>query len=85
MSTFLSGAALGNRMTASDFMRRDEVKTIFSVYHIWLQEGRDAITAQRPEQSRVAQIVHRRMKSPSRGEAAEQLFTASPAPSFLPT
>jgi len=66
-------------------MRRDEVKTIFSVYHIWLQEGRDAITAQRPEQSRVAQIVHRRMKSPSRGEASEQFFTPSPAPSFLPT
>ena len=31
-------------------MRRDEVKTIFSVYQIWLQEGRDAIMAKRPEQ-----------------------------------
>ena len=85
MSIFVSGAGVGTCTAAGDFMRRDEVKTIFSVYHIWLQEGRDAITAQRPEQSRVAQIVHRRMKSPSRGEAAEQLFTASPAPSFLPT
>jgi hypothetical protein len=85
VSIFVSGAGVGTHTAVGDFMRRDEVKTIFSVYHIWLQEGRDAITAQRPEQSRVVQIVHRRMKSPSRGEAAEQLFTSSPAPSFLAT
>ena len=49
-------------------MRRDEVKTIFSVYQIWLQEGRDAIMAKRPEDSRVAQIVHRRVQSSPRGK-----------------
>ncbi|HEY6676829.1 MAG TPA: hypothetical protein VIZ87_08570 [Terrimicrobium sp.] len=85
MSIFVSDAGVGTRTAVSDFMRRDEVKTIFSVYHIWLQEGRDAIMAQRPEQARVAQMVHRRMKSSSRREAAEQFFTPSPAPSFFAT
>ena len=55
-------------------MKRDEVKTIFSVYQIWLQEGRDAIMAERPERSRVAQIVHRRVKSSKGEKTAQQLF-----------
>jgi hypothetical protein len=76
---------VGTRMTAGDFMRRDEVKTIFSVYQIWLQEGRDAVMADRPEKSeaRVAQIVHRRVKSPSHGKTAEEFFTPSPGTNLL--
>ncbi len=61
-------------------MRRDEVKTIFSVYQIWLQEGRDAILPKRPEDSRVAQIVHRRVQSSPRGKTAQQFFTRSSGP-----
>jgi hypothetical protein len=85
VNIFLSGAVVGTRMTAGDFMRRNEVKTIFSVYQIWLQEGRDAIMADRPEKSeaRVAQIVHRRVKSPPHGKTAEEFFTPSPGSNLL--
>jgi hypothetical protein len=72
-------------MAAGDFMRRDDVKTIFSVYQIWLQEGRDAIMADRPEkaEARVAQIVHRRVKSSPHGETAQEFFTPSPGTNCL--
>ena len=61
-------------------MRRDEVKTIFSVYQIWLQEGRDAIMANRPEDSRVAQMVHRRVQSSPPEKTAQQFLTRSSRP-----
>jgi hypothetical protein len=64
-------------------MRRDEVKTIFSVYQIWLQEGRDAIMDKRPEDARVAQIVHRRVRSSPRGKTGQQFFTPSSGPRLL--
>jgi hypothetical protein len=83
VSIFISGTAVGTRTTAGDFMRRDEVRTIFSVYHLWLLEGRDAIAAERPEHSRVAQIVHRRVKTSPRKETAQEFFTPSSASSFL--
>jgi hypothetical protein len=81
--TFFCGAAVGTRTIAGDFMTRDEVKTIFSVYQIWLQEGRDATMAKRPEGARVAQIVHRRVKSPPSENTAHQCLTSSPDARFL--
>ena len=83
MSTFFCGAAVGTRTTAGNFMRRDEVKTIFSVYQIWLQEGRDAIIAKPPEGAKVARIVHRRAKSPPLEDTDQQCFTSSPDASLL--
>ena len=85
MSTFFCGAAVGTRTTAGNFMRRDEVKTIFSVYQIWLQEGRDAIMAKRPEGAKVAQIVHQSVKSFPREDADQQYFTGSPDTGLLAT
>jgi hypothetical protein len=64
-------------------MTRDEVRTIFSVYHLWLQEGQDALRAERPKPSRVAQIVHRPVKASPDEETGEQFFTPSRESSFF--
>ena len=66
----------------SDLMRQDEVKTIFSVYRIWLEEGRDSLTANRHQDFRVAQIVHRQRKSLPHKKNAQRPFSRSRDSSF---
>ena len=62
MSTFLSGTALENRTTEIYSMRSNEVRTIFSVYQIWLQEGLTGTATDRHGVSDVVQTVERRME-----------------------
>lgn len=62
MSTFLSDTALENRTTEINSMRRNEVRTIFSVYQIWLQEGLAGTATDRHGVSDVVQTVERRIE-----------------------
>jgi hypothetical protein len=62
VSTFLSGAAVGNWTSDTDFMRRDDVRTIFSVYRIWQQEGRIPAEACRREVAGAMQVVERPLR-----------------------
>jgi hypothetical protein len=64
VSTFLSGMAVGNWTIDADFMRRDDVRTIFSVYRIWQQEGRIPTAACRREVADAMQVVERPLRRP---------------------
>jgi hypothetical protein len=75
VNTFLFGAALGNPLAESNLMRRDEVKTIFSVYQIWLEETRGAVPSMRHEEPRVTQSVPRQVKSLPHKTTEEELFS----------
>jgi hypothetical protein len=83
VNTFLFGSVMGNPLAESGFMRRDEVKTIFSVYQIWLQEARGAAANIGHGDSRVAQNVHRQVKSFPHRKPAQELSSQSQRSSLI--
>jgi hypothetical protein len=80
VSTFLFGTASGNRSNELDFMRRDDVRTIFSVYRIWQEEGQTRPVACRHEVADAMRVIERRMKPLPRGPVENSHLSLIPHP-----